>query len=259
MSLENSMPPYVIYSHTDYLPILKIQTDYNKSLGNRTLLINKEVDICKEYERVIYYDESLPYASRLLNCFKQIKDDYFVLLHEFDILLNVDKKILLDLIAIMAWKDIDRIDLKHTFNTEYHSIIDTSRWTDIPLNLVKADNPQDYIYNVNPSIWKRESYIEILEKYKYANYREIECWVQDFCTKFNIYKMNAPNWIEVGWFFCLPFFTYLHVTHGGKILPLNPPFYMTPSRQSYASVAKEYTEMYKKYDMGNIKLEHYLG
>jgi hypothetical protein len=34
---------------------------------------------------------------------------------------------------------------------------------------------------------------------------------------------------------------------------------MTPSCQSYRSVAKEYEEMYRKYDMGNIRLKHYLG
>ena len=248
------MIPYVIYSHTDYLPILRIQTDYNKNRGHRTLLINREVDICKEYDNVIYYDESLPYAGRLLECLKQIKDDYFVLLHEFDILLNVDNNILSKLITFTRNHNYDRIDLKHTHNVTNSSQVIMG----VPFSLVKASDPRDYIYNVNPSIWKRDTYLEILERYKYANYREIECWVQEFCMKYNIFKLHAPDWIEVVWFFCLPFFTYLHVTHSGKVLPYNPPFFMTPSRQSYASVAKEYAEMYYKYDMENIKLNHYL-
>ena len=32
---------YVVYSHTDYLDILLVQTDYLKNCSNKILLINK--------------------------------------------------------------------------------------------------------------------------------------------------------------------------------------------------------------------------
>ena len=35
------MMPYVIYSHTDFLDILLVQTHYLKSCKNKILLINK--------------------------------------------------------------------------------------------------------------------------------------------------------------------------------------------------------------------------
>lgn len=255
------MIPYVIYSHTDYLPILRIQTDYNKGLGHRTLLINPNtnkntevefIDILSQYDRVIYYDDSLPYASKLLECFKQLSDDYFVLLHEFDILLNVDEETLSKLILYTRTNNFDRIDLKHTHNVNSSKII-----MGTPFSLIKADNPHDYIFNVNPSIWKRESLIELLGKFPYETYRSIECNVQEFCMKYNIFKLHAANYIECGWFFCLPFFKYLHITHSGKILPMNPEF-MTPSQQSYKAVSREYIEMYQKYNMQDIRLKHYL-
>lgn len=253
---------YVIYSHTDYLDILKIQTDYNQDKGHRTLLLNSSgyelaKDICDRYERVILYDDSNVYATRLLSCFEKIPEDYFVLLHEFDILLNVDYNSVSYLFEFLRKNNFDRIDLKHTFNLNSSLIIDISSKVGKPISLVKSEDPIDYIYNVNPSIWKRDSYIDVLSQFRSANYREIECVAQNHCKKFNIFKMHSPEFIECGWFFCLEIFKYLHITHSGKILPLNSEF-MTPSRQSYASVAKEYTEMYNKYNLGSIQLKHYL-
>ncbi len=260
---------YIVYSHTDYLPILKIQTEYNKGLGHRTLFINaglnpnteiEVMDVICQYDRIVYYDDSKPYATRLLECLSSISDEYFILLHDFDILLNVNTHAMDTFHRFLSDNKFDRIDLKHTPNLQSSMIVDVGlKQNNNLVYLVRAEDPHDYIYNVNPSIWRRESLVEMLSNFPDSNYRDIECHVQKFCTKYNVFKMHCASFLNCGWFLCLEIFKYLHITHHGQVLPLNPPYYMTPSRQSYADVAKEYEEMCRMYGVQDIKLKHYLG
>lgn len=251
---------YVVYSNTDYLPILRIWIDYAEEKGNITLLINQndliEQEFYDRFDKVIFYDNELPYAGRLLSCFKQIDHEYFLLMHEFDIVLQTNNEILRNLFKIMFKLKYDRIDLQYIQNPLSHP----SGYESLDRDgiLVRNSDPSNYIYNVNPSIWKRDSYIELLEEFPTANYREIECVAQEFCKQFYVFKLWAPDYIKCGYFNCLPFFVFFHVTHHGKIIKPNHTF-TTEFGQSYAQVANDYLEMYEKYNMANIKLEHYLG
>lgn len=259
------MIPFVVYSHTNYLKILEIQTDYNRKVkdGNELILIINKTDrinnIIKQYDKVVFYDDSLPYATALKNSLEQIEHEYIVLFHDFDILLNVNQVAINNFLKFLKEKNFDRIDLKHTFNLCSSTIIDTKDWlgTKERVYLVRAENPKDYIYNVNPAIWKTKTYIDILNQFKDSNYREIEYVAQEYCMKYNIFKMHNKDWIECGWFFCLELFKFLHITHHGEVLPLNNE-YMTPSRQSYASVSKEYTDIYTKYKLNELQLKRHL-
>ena len=84
---------YVIYSNTDYLDILKIQIDFIKDLKNKTLLINQnDLELSNLYENfneVVFYNDSEPYASRLLNLSK-LGYDYILFIHDIDILININ-------------------------------------------------------------------------------------------------------------------------------------------------------------------------
>ena len=63
------MLTFVVYSHTDFLDILKVQTYYlnsqisiNNTYNNKVLLINhsdKDIsDISPYYDRIIFYDDT---------------------------------------------------------------------------------------------------------------------------------------------------------------------------------------------------------
>ncbi len=64
------MLTYIVYSHTEFLDVLLTQTHYLKSYDNKVLLINKSdedlSDLYSNYKQVIFYDDTLSYASRLL-------------------------------------------------------------------------------------------------------------------------------------------------------------------------------------------------
>lgn len=215
---------HVIYSHTDYLEILKIQTDYVSPIENKTLLINKNnfdlSEIYEKYQNVIFYDDSLPYASRLLSL-SSLNDDFILFIHDIDILINENTEIIENLYKYAKSNNIDRIDLQY-FDSSWNP---NSKFIpfEIPENnfgLIQQDNPSGYIYNVNPSIWKLSVLLEIMNTFKDRNYRNIEDFsTQIYCQKFKIFKLFSENYINCGYFKCLPFFTFLHITHGGGFIP----------------------------------------
>ena len=101
----------------------------------------------------------------------------------------------------------------------------------------------DYIYNVNPSIWKISTLMEIMNKFKDKTYRTIELSeTQQFCTKYKVYKLFWESYINCGWCSCMPFFQYIHLTHHGKLLPLN-------GGNLNESLKKNYIEILQKFSL----------
>lgn len=261
----NCNPTIIVYSHTDYMDILKIQSDYVSKYNNKKiLLINSDPpknlkSIFDKYDEIIFYAGHNCYAARLLECIKKINLDQFLLIHDIDILLDFNSSHISYLNSLMSELDIDRLDLKHTNNVrsnEYFCLYEKSvnRSQDLPdcnLFLIKQNDPNEYIYNVNPSIWKKKTLIEILETFYDRSYRNIENMdVQLFCTKYKIYKFHQKSYIKCGYFECTDLFKFLHISHNGKILSLNKEF-KTEFNQSYSDVNKEFLEIIDKYSLKN--------
>lgn len=249
---------FIVYSHTDYKDILNIQADYLSGLGHITLFINNNDSLLdnaeynlllSKFHNIVYYSDSEPYATRLLTCLKQIDDEYFLFLHDIDIVLSVDFLKIMQFYDFLKINNYDRVDLKHTFNLNTSCVINSEDG----LFLIKSENPQDYIYNVNPSIWKKESFVRMLSAFPNETYRSIEFKVQEYCQQFNIFKLHSPKPLNCGWFICDSCFKFLHVVHFGKVLPMNPN-YVTPSQQSYRDAKDEYIDMYTRYSMEKMSL-----
>jgi hypothetical protein len=253
----------IIYSHTSYSDILKIQTDYISKYDNKILFINHNDILTDElynhYDKVIFYDDSLQYAQRLNYCIDQIEDEYFTLIHDIDILINMDISVIDNLYKYMIEKDIDRIDLKYSdkLNCEVTDITSNSidEWKIVEsvgrgLFLLKQVNVNEYIYNVNPSIWKKTAILNLLGKFPYKTYRDIEQLdVQYYClNNFTVYKLYSDKVLECGYFQCVSPFVYLHITHGGRMLYLDNND-KTEYNQSYIDLSDEYKSIVSKYDL----------
>jgi len=261
----------VVYSHTEFLEILKIQTDYIKKLKNVKFVLfidenakNLNLDyLFNMYNNVYFYDDKYPYGHRLSKCIDYIESEYILFLHDIDILIHYDDLIFKKLLNILKNNNIDRLDLKifggwegnkdnltyKLFETDDEKII-----LDSETQLIKQKNTNCFIYNVNPSIWKTNTFKEIHNRFNYKNYRNIENFdVQLYCTKFRIFKISTKNYIECGYFTCAKFFIYLHITHGGDLLPLGDGLFKTEFGQSFKELSSEYTEIVEKYKMKETK------
>jgi len=257
---------FTVYSHTDYLDILEIQTDHICNGGKHTLFINKpthNIDhIIKQYDRVIFYNDEDTYATRLLSCLLQINDDYILLTHDIDIVISVHEDSISKIIKLAQQHNWDRVDLKYAAIDKNSILVDVTSENNINqrdiftdkiyknrLYLVKQTKPENYIYNVNPSIWKREVLIHILSTFKDKTYRSIEgIDVQYFCEQYNVYKLFSSNVKECGYFQCVNEYVFLHITHGGKLIIPNDKL-ITEYGSSYKDVANQYNYIIKKYNI----------
>jgi hypothetical protein len=211
---------YVIYSNTDYLDILNVQTEYLKSIENKVLLINfNNLDLnslYSNYSEIIFYNDEDPYATRLLNLSK-VSDKYILFIHDIDILISKNNAVLENFISYMEQAQIDRIDLqvRNSWDRSNQSKIFIDN-----IELRKQDNENNYIYNVNPSIWKLSSLMSVMKTFSNETYRTIELMpTQLYCKQFNVYKLYSDKYINCGWFSCLEIFEFIHITHHGKLLP----------------------------------------
>ena len=263
------MVNFTVYSHTDYLDILEIQTDHICNRGSHTLFINETAQnidhIAKHYKRVIFYNDTDTYASRLLSCLLQINDSYILLTHDIDIVIDIHEHCILKINRLAQQYNWDRIDLKYTPINKNSILADVSSddsiiWCNASIDklyngrlyLVKQIDPNNYIYNVNPSIWKRETLVQILSTFKDKTYRSIEgIDVQHFCKQYNVYKLFSSNVKECGYFQCINEYMFLHITHGGKLIIPNEKL-ITEYGSSYKDVANQYDYIIKKYNITKL-------
>jgi len=260
------MVNYVIYGHTDYMDVLNIQTDYLESISDKILFINKNQnyndDLYSKYKTVIFYDDSKTYPQRLSECLNQINDEYILFLHDIDIVLSLNQNTINNFYNFLKHHNYDRIDLKHTsdtntsmvyeceINKDYRDWVTTKNLNDTNnLFLIKQNDPNKYIYNVNPSIWKRLTLLEIMETFPNKNYRTIEdIDVQEFTKKYSIFKIYSNNKKECGHFDCINDFVFFHITHNGSFVPLNGQA-CTIYGQPYWVVKDQYENIVEKYNL----------
>jgi hypothetical protein len=224
-----------IYTHSDYFDILPVQLAYfNKVVTGATVTLFTNIPYPEcEYQQILY-DDSLPYAGRLLSCISQLSSTYFLLTHENDIVCAYDPSFLEGLVAKMEEHGIDTIDLKHESQGS-----DPIHFTD-EVALVKKAH---YFYCVQPSLWKRSSLEAILTKYSDRGYRQIE---QDDVQKYMVETWNvrgivATNSIQTIWYRVSPYYAFIHLTSRLLLLPCKE------ENGLEASLHKEHQEIFAKY------------
>jgi hypothetical protein len=264
------MIPVVIYSNTDFLDILNIQHQQMIGVTNKYLLINNtdklDDDFYRKYNGVYFYNEQETYASRLLNTVNKINCEYFLWTHENDIFISGKFNLLKKLISIMKKCNIDRINLQANGGNvpvggnecieidenksaeewihRDHGFISTN-----PL-LMLHNAKGTYQYNVNPALWKKETFLELLNFFKNSTYRSIEYDVVDYVQKFRIYNFNNNFSLNSGYQRCTPIYKYLHVTHHGKLLRHDESM-CNEYGQSYSDLYNDYTNIIIKHNLKN--------
>ena len=109
-------PLLVIYAHSSFLDIVYIGADILKSYKNKILLIDESFDKDDEYKKyyvdILKYKNSDPYATRL-HMLENVKDEYFIIMHEVDFLIKYDSDILHKFKEYMIENNVDNIELQH--------------------------------------------------------------------------------------------------------------------------------------------------
>ena len=226
----------VVYSHSDYSDVLKIQTDYTYKIKNKILLINEQFndeEIISKYNKIIKYDDTQPYSNRLLNL-TNLESEFILFIHDIDIILEYNEDFINSCVLKMMEENIDRIDLQYYPN---HWNPNTKKiqisYREKKVGLVKQENLEGFIYNVNPSIWRLDTFINIMSNFLNRTYRDIEFTdVQKYSSKFDIYKLYNDSFLQVGYFKCLEEFIFLHISHTGMFLPKKTMICLSSSKKN---------------------------
>jgi hypothetical protein len=246
------MITYIIYSHTSYLDVLKIQTEYLKGYPNKILMINKMVnqpEWFSNYKDIIFYDDTLPYASRLLSL-KQLDVDYILITQDMDIVIEKDDTAIENILNLMIEECIDRVDLQwRDIDSTGNELNPHTRRIELDnFTLIKQENTKGHMFNLNPSIWKVSSLLDVMEEFKNEGYRTIEEVTQDYCLKFDIYKPSCDVHFDCGYMQCNEIYQFLHITRGGKWLAQSGN-----GRRLDNKFKEEYNNIINRFNLKNSK------
>jgi len=246
---------YVTYSHSDYLDVLQIHADHIKKKKKKSLLINHcelPETISAYYDQIIFYDDALPYASRIYTGVSSIEEDFFVLMHDNDILISENSQMHM-VATVFQHRKMHRLDLKHTPLRNANDNINLNYKYQLVRQHYFKNHPSigtNYVYDVNPSIWDKKCLLEVMKEFHDLSYREIEQEdVQRFCSKKDFYQIHCPdqrNIKQAGHFLCPDIFVFLHITHGGKFLPTNGS---SIYGQTYRDVEDRYKGIVNRYNL----------
>lgn len=229
-------PLLIIYSHSEYADILHIATTFLTSYKHKILLIDysfTDAEYNNHYVNIIKYDDKQPYGMRLLNL-SCINEDVILFMHETDVLIRYDIDILIKLKQYIVDNCIDKIELQHSAwppaeipLKQTYNMLNKEIYFNDSCNLYKIDNPDFFVYNVNPTLWRKETFLTIMTKFKDYNYRNIESKpVQEFtASNFNCLSLKCKKYVKCAYFTCPTFFQFIHLTHYGEFAKLKEKFY----------------------------------
>lgn len=216
---------YVIYSNSHYNYLWQIINTYSKFLTNKLYLCidenNSNFIFDKKFE-IIYYKKELNYSHRLSKILDKINYKYILLIHDVDLILNINEIKINQIIDTMKTNNIDRVSLG-VFKT--NDIIINDSIDLCKINSFKISKsfftPFDYspsIYNTNNikllyNTFINETYVTLEQN------QEVQKYVNN---NFNVYGISSTKIHPIyhrG--FCYSNdFNFLHITVNGKLLPL---------------------------------------
>lgn len=181
----------VLYTHTDVKdvwPAFFGQTEKYLPDTKKYIFVDKDDEDIPEGYTKIFYDDSKVYRERFLSCMEQV-DDEFVLIHHEDMFLY-------------DTPDIDRINkyierIKSDKTKHFVKLIrggsqvgkDDTEHSELKV----INNTFEYIFAIQPTIWKSDKLIELLSKSGGENIWKFEMAAQRTCRENKIYGFYVDD------------------------------------------------------------------
>ena len=169
---------WITHTHTDYYDVCKIYDGEmpsklwgDKFWENHYYLINSEYKSKKEELKLsgkfFYYEDYLFYPLRLLNILSNINSEIVILDHEDMILYdkaNLDE--INKALNLLEKKNLDSIRFIKNINAKYNKIENSQ--------VEIIDKKSEWIFSIQPSIWRRNSLISVLKRNLNVNIWQLE-------------------------------------------------------------------------------------
>jgi hypothetical protein len=237
----------IIITNSSYSYLWPILNDKLNKCKNIFICLDSNPNqfIFNENFSLINYDANLNYSKRVKSILEKIDDDYIVLLHDIDIILNFDNEMLEKYLSIVKENNIDRLSFG-VYNNP-NKIIQKNNLVVCKLDLRISNNfftPFDH----TPSIYNRKSLIELYTIFNEESYVSVEqnLNVQIYVNEnYKFYGIQKTNDIILKYhrgFVFSEFFNFLHITVQGKFLPKN----------LYYDLIEDFEKIINDYELTNI-------
>jgi len=179
---------FFIHTHTDCTDALKMCIGQLKKYfpeHKRYIITNEMTDLIKD-ETVIIYNESDVYTKRIEKALSEIDDEFVLYMHEDMIL--YDEPDYDELNRCVNW-------MKEKFSTDYIKLIGNTGIANWEVDTSIRVQHGMYTFSVQPTIWRRESFIRLMKDEDY-NIWELEENIQGKIKKdfsgYTYFKGNEP-------------------------------------------------------------------
>lgn len=181
----------VVYSHSDYSDIWPLYFEQSKlhsrTIGPKFLFVNKHMtNIPSDYSQIVY-DDNQSYPNRLIHCLSELK------LRGFEVCLFEHEDMVL-------YNDVSYSNIKQAINLTLKGKGKFLRSGFDCIRLIKASNSYSiklpgfdsifwmlpfskWLFSVQPTIWKIDSFIKMLSFHKNDNIWQLETKAQKTCRK----------------------------------------------------------------------------
>lgn len=176
-------PTIVMYTHTDVMDVWSPffgQTEKYLKDFKKVIFVNEENENIPDDYQVIVYDDSKNYRERLFYCLEAMDDEYIIFHHE-DMFLYKEP-------------DLSRLDnytdyLKNS-DKSFIKLIRGGVQIGFPdknyPELREIDKTFEYIFAIQPTIWKKSKFIDMIQHSESGNIWEFEVHAQKACRIRNI-------------------------------------------------------------------------
>lgn len=215
---------FVVYTNENNLPILRLFLDYffkNNPDFNFSLYVvaNRFTKTDLPYQDKVTYlsgnvefqNNGSHFSETLRNVLPQIKEDYIFYFCEDYILTDpIDIKGLNNLVQLMSDENIDLFSFASSYSKIYNRPIlniDYTKYGFEPDIFHHMDNNYQHAFSVQPCIWKKSSFIKLLQDNPGASLHDMDCSelknkdiYKIICTGFYIYDLGYdPEYFIIGY------------------------------------------------------------
>jgi len=175
----------IVYSHIDYSDIWPAyfgqMEKYFNNFSKNVIFIDKKSDLIPDNYVQILYDDKKTYVERLIQCFEQLRDlDICIFAHEDMFLYDYPK---MDKIN-------KYIDAVKEGNFDFIKLLKGGdcifKFSDVDESLYELDNRSNWLFSIQPTIWKISSFLKLLKHHKKDNIWVFEDKSQKTCRKLKL-------------------------------------------------------------------------
>lgn len=179
---------FIVYSHSSYSDLWEaffdraakhVDCEFEKYYLFADSVPEEMKEIVPSHFEVVTYEDNESYTERLSKCLSQIETDYCLFHHE-DMILCGDAKMdtLNEYFTLMNTENIDFIKLLKG-GAPQDTAADTSHYKCESLRVILSSF--QYIIAIQPSIWRKKTFLEIVNHHQGMNIWDFETKAQEFC------------------------------------------------------------------------------